>query len=53
MVEELRELHRTVTRSVVEQEGDGVAEDLPEQHASLVPGILRPPPLLMEYRSVS
>jgi hypothetical protein len=42
LVEEFRELQRTVTRSVVEQEGNGVAEDLAQQPADQVPKIFGP-----------
>ena len=45
LVEELRELQGSVTRSMVEQEGNGVAENLPEQPASQVPEVPGPYPL--------
>ena len=35
-------MQRTVTRSVVEQEGNGVAEDLAQQPAGQVPKIFGP-----------
>jgi hypothetical protein len=38
-------LKGSVTSSVVEQEGDGVREDLPKQPASQVPEVLSPYPL--------
>jgi len=42
LVEGLRELKRAVTRSVVEQEGHGVAQDLPQQPADQVPKVFGP-----------
>jgi hypothetical protein len=45
LVEELRESQGSVTRSMVEQEGNGVAEDLPQQPASQVPEVPGPYPL--------
>ncbi len=42
LVEELRELQRAVTRSVVEQEGNGVAEDLPKQPTGQVLKVFGP-----------
>ena len=42
---QLRELKGLVTHPMVEQEGYGVREDLPEQPAHLVPQIARPQPL--------
>src|ERR671926_709957 len=42
LVDELRELQRAVARTVVEQEGDGVAEDLPQQPAGQMPKVFGP-----------
>jgi hypothetical protein len=44
-VEELRQLQRWVAQQMVEQKGDGVAQDLTEQAACQVPQIARPHPL--------
>jgi hypothetical protein len=48
LVEELGELQGSVTRSMVEQEGNAVREDLPQQPASQVPKVLGPHSLFMQ-----
>ena len=50
LVEEFCELQRSVAHPMVEQEGHGVAQDLPKQPAGQVPEILGPHPL---YRVAS
>jgi hypothetical protein len=42
LVQELRELQRAVTRSVVEQERHGVVQDIPQQPADQVPKVFGP-----------
>ncbi len=45
LVEELRELQGAIASPMVEQEGNCVAKDLPQQPASQVPQIFGPYPL--------
>ncbi len=44
-MEEFSQSQRSVAQQMVEQEGDGVAQDLPEQPACQVPQIACPHPL--------
>jgi hypothetical protein len=53
LVEELRELQEAIIRSMVEQEGNGVAQDLPKHSASAKCQRSLAHTLFIEYRPAS